>query len=77
MRLPGRGRGVLVVDRNHHAHRSVPTLAVAELVARVQHDGLGLAGGLERMAWEDPHSKLLENTSAAALSKHDPIYPID
>ena len=50
MRLLGRGRGVLVVDRTHHAHRSVPTLAVVELVAPVQHDGLGLAGGLERMA---------------------------
>lgn len=50
MRLPARGRGVLVIDRTHHAHQSVPTLAVVELVARVQHDGLGLAGGLERMA---------------------------
>lgn len=50
MRLLGRGRGVLVVDRTRHAHRSVPTLAVVELVAPVQHDGLGLAGGLERMA---------------------------
>ena len=45
--FPVGGRGVLVVDRAHHARRAVPAVVVVEPVAPVQHDGLGLAGVLE------------------------------
>ena len=48
--FPVGGRGVLVVDRAHHARRAVPALVVVEPVASVQHDGLGLAGVLEAVA---------------------------
>jgi len=48
--FPVGGRGVLVVDRAHHARRAVPAVVVVEPVAPVQHDGLGLAGVLEVVA---------------------------
>ena len=48
--FPVGGRGVLVVDRAHHACRAVPALVVVEAVAPVQHDGLGLAGVVELVA---------------------------
>ena len=44
------GRGVLVVDRAHHARRAVPAVVVVEPVAPVQHDSLGLAGVVELVA---------------------------
>src|SRR4051794_41515095 len=43
--FPVGSRGVLVVDRAHHAGRAVPAVLVVEAVAPVEHDGLGLAGG--------------------------------
>ena len=48
--FPVGGRGVLVIDRAHHAGRAVPALVVVEPVAPVQHDGLSLAGVLELVA---------------------------
>ena len=48
--FPVGGRGVLVVDRAHHARRAVPALVVVEAVAPVEHDGLGLAGVREVVA---------------------------
>jgi|1186.fasta_scaffold1177376_2 hypothetical protein len=53
MRLPGRGRSVLVVDRAHHPSGAVPTVVVVEAVAPVQYDGLGPAGVGEFVAGED------------------------
>jgi hypothetical protein len=48
--FPVGGRGVLVVDRAHHARRAVPALMVVEAVAPVQHDRLSLAGVGELVA---------------------------
>ncbi len=48
--FPVGGRGVLVVDRAHHARRAVTAVVVVEPVAPVQHDGLGLPGVLELVA---------------------------
>ncbi len=44
MRLPGRGRGVLVVDRTQHGSRAVPAAVAVAAVEPVQHDGLGMDG---------------------------------
>src|SRR4051794_35847262 len=52
--FPVGGRGVLVVDRAHHARGAVPAVVVVEAVAPVQHDGLGLAGVGELVAGEGP-----------------------
>src|SRR3954462_12167013 len=51
--FPVGGRGVLVVDRAHHARGAVPAVVVVEAVAPVQYDGLGVAGVGELVAGED------------------------
>ena len=43
-------RAVLVVDGAHHANRAVSARVVVEPVAPVQHNGLGLASGVELVA---------------------------
>ena len=48
--FPVGGRGVLVVDRAHHADRAVPSVVVVEPVAPVQHNGLRLSGVTELVA---------------------------
>src|SRR4051794_41975757 len=52
--FPVGGRGVLVVDRAHHARGAVPAVVVVEPVAPVQHDGLGLPGVGELVAGGGP-----------------------